>query len=175
MSGGRRIKNKRGLTGQQQLFADLYLADPEHNAKRAYMAAYPGCKESTAETNGPELLRNTQVGAYIANEEEKVRQRLLEKYGATEERIERELCLIAFARISDYMDWGPNGVYVKDSEMLYDFQKAGVLHITQTREGITIRLDKLRALELLGRRRGMWKDRVEAFFRSYQADTARNL
>ena len=52
------------MTDRQQKFADEYLIDC--NATRAYKAAYPNVrKDSTAAQAGSRLLRNVNVSAYI--------------------------------------------------------------------------------------------------------------
>ena len=70
MAKGGSKKNHRGLTAQQQHFADLYLADLNRNAKAAYLAAYLGVREKTAEVNASKLLRDAKVSAYIEKEDE---------------------------------------------------------------------------------------------------------
>lgn len=59
--------NEHGLTDKQQVFADAYLCDPELNATKAYMAAYPKASRKTAEVNASVLLRNTKIKKYIAD------------------------------------------------------------------------------------------------------------
>ncbi|WP_444917633.1 terminase small subunit [Microbulbifer sp. JMSA003] len=58
-------RNHNNLTDKWQVFADAYLADKELNATKAYKAAYPKASQRTAEVNGAELLRNTEVAKYI--------------------------------------------------------------------------------------------------------------
>lgn len=61
------------------------------------------------------------------------------------------------------MAWGPDGVIVKDSELLSEKVTATVAEISEstTLHGGSIKVkihDKAKALELLGRHLGMWKD-----------------
>ncbi len=60
-------KNSNGLTGQQQRFVDEYLADPEQNAKAAYMKAYPKTKGNAAEASASRLLRHAKVVEVVVN------------------------------------------------------------------------------------------------------------
>ena len=54
------VDDNEGLTEKRRLFC-LYYAT-SHNALQAYLKAYK-CTKETAMTNGPALLRNTQVAA----------------------------------------------------------------------------------------------------------------
>lgn len=56
-------------------FADLYAGGPDSirgNAARCYRYIHPHCKISTAETNGPRLLRNAQVQAYLHEKADRI-------------------------------------------------------------------------------------------------------
>lgn len=55
----------------QKIFAEEYMID--RNATRAYKAAYPNCKKDrSARTNGNNLLTNTDIQQYIAEETKKL-------------------------------------------------------------------------------------------------------
>lgn len=56
----------KGLTRQQRIFADTYLADPELNATKAYLKAYPKAKAKSGEAASSRMLSHVKVGAYIA-------------------------------------------------------------------------------------------------------------
>lgn len=59
------------LNPNQQIFCDEYLID--RNATRAYMAAYPGAKNSdVAKACGSRLLTNANVSAYLAAQQEQM-------------------------------------------------------------------------------------------------------
>ena len=56
------------LSSKARLFADLFFGgsdDCRGNTARCYKHLYPRCKDSTAETNGPRLLRKAQVQQYL--------------------------------------------------------------------------------------------------------------
>ena len=59
------------MTDKQRKFADEYLVDC--NATRAYKAAYPKIKsDEAARVNGSKLLTNTNIKAYIEEQLEKM-------------------------------------------------------------------------------------------------------
>ena len=59
------------MTDKQKIFADEYLIDL--NATRAYKAAYPRVKkDNVAATNGGRMLRNAEVKKYIDEQLEKM-------------------------------------------------------------------------------------------------------
>lgn len=143
------------MTEKQKIFADEYLIDL--NATRAYRVAYPSVKkEEAAAVNGSKLLRNTKVAAYI-QERMQERQKRTE---ITQDRVLQELAAIAFAKATDYAEIKNERVRIKDTEELDEQQaRAG---IEEGKFGIKVKLnDKEKALELLGRHLGMFKDKLE--------------
>lgn len=145
------------MTEKQKIFADEYLIDL--NATRAYKAAYPSVKkEETARANGSRLLTNANVSKYIA-ERMKERQKRTE---ITQDRVLEELAAIAFAMATDYAEVKDGKVILKNTENLTEQQIRAIAGIKDGKYGIEIKLnDKEKALELLGRHLGMFKDRVE--------------
>lgn len=94
----------------------------------------------------------------------------IEKYGITKERIMIELASIAFAKPSDVMEWGPDGVKIKDSSELTPEQLAAVGEVSESSGGgkdnpivhVKIKmLDKQQALINLGKELGMFSQKVE--------------
>lgn len=156
------------LTEKQKIFADEYLIDL--NATRAYKAAYSSVKkEETARANGSRLLTNANVASYIA-ERMKERQKRTE---VTQDRVVEELAAIAFAKATDYVTVQANGpaamVMIKSTAELSDEQVRAIAGIKEGANGVEIKLnDKQKALELLGRHLGMFKDKMEL---SGQVDT----
>lgn len=145
------------MTERQKRFADEYLIDL--NATRAYKAAYPSVKKDTvAATNGGRMLRNADVAAYITGRQ-KARQARTE---ITQDMVVRELAAVAFADLSGIVTLRNGCVYIQDTDELTDEQRRAIAGIKETQAGIEIKMnDKLKALELLGRHLGMFKDRVE--------------
>lgn len=148
----------RKLTDKQAAFVAEYLVDL--NATQAAIRA--GYSERTAYRIGAELLQKTSVAEAIAAGQAKRAQRV----EITADRVVAELAKIAFADPRDLMEWGPDGVKLKASAELTEEQAASVAEVseTTTKDGGSLKLkkhDKVKALELLGRHMGMFKDKVE--------------
>ena len=145
------------MTKKQKIFADEYLIDL--NATRAYRKAYPSVKkDETAAQAGSRMLRNVKVAEYIA-ERMQARQ---ERTEITQDRVLEELAAIAFARATDYAEVKDDQVFIKDTAGLSENQIKAIAGIKQGKFGIEVKLnDKEKALELLGRHLGMFKERVE--------------
>ena len=145
------------MTKKQKIFADEYLIDL--NATRAYKVAYPAVKrDETAAQAGSRMLRNVKVERYI-QERMQARQ---ERTEITQDRVLEELAAIAFARTTDYAEVKDGRVLLKNTEILTEQQIRAIAGIKDGKYGIEIKLnDKEKALELLGRHLGMFKDRVE--------------
>lgn len=145
------------MTEKQKIFADEYLIDL--NATRAYRKAYPSVKkDETAAAAAARMLRNVNVADYIA-ERMQARQ---ERTEITQDRVLEELAAIAFARATDYAEVKDDQVFIKDTAGLSENQIKAIAGIKQRKFGIEVKLnDKEKALELLGRHLGMFKDRVE--------------
>ena len=86
-----------------------------------------------------------------------------ERTGVSADRVVEELAKIAFSDLRDVMVWGPDGVSLKDSTTLTEAQAALVAEVVEG-SGKTLRIkrhDKVKALELLGRHIGMFREKVE--------------
>lgn len=145
------------MTEKQKIFADEYLIDL--NATRAYKVAYPSVKkDETAAQAGSRMLRNVKVAAYIQERMEE-RQKRTE---ITQNRVLEELAAIAFAKATDYAEIKGECVRIKDTDTLDEQQIRAIAGIKEGKFGIELKLnDKEKALELLGRHLGMFKDKVE--------------
>ena len=145
----------RKFSPKQAAFVAEYLIDL--NATQAAIRA--GYSEKSAARISVELLNKTQVRKAI----EKAQAKRTERTEITADRVVTELAKIAFADPRDLMEWGPNGVMLKDSSTLTEEQAASVAEVAEGNGG-TLRLkkhDKVKALELLGRHIGMFRDKVE--------------
>lgn len=165
------------MTEAQKRFCDEYLVDL--NATRAYKVAYSRCKkDETANVNGSKLLRNTKVQDYISSKM-KDREKRTE---VTQDMVIKELSAIAFSKASDYAKLkkmkriipvfdGENIVDYKEEEYtgieftptdeLSEEQKKALSGIKQGKFGLEVNsCDKVRALELLGRHLGMFKEKI---------------
>lgn len=155
------------MTNAQKIFCDEYLIDL--NATKAYKVAYPNCKkEETAKSAGSRLLTNVNVQTYIA---EKMKERE-QRTEVTQDMVINELAKIAFSDIRElYNDSGG----LKNIKTL-DNNIAGAISSLETFEEYEGRgderektgdtqkvklLDKTKALELLGKHLGMFKEKIE--------------
>lgn len=145
------------ITEKQKLFADEYLIDL--NATRAYRVAYKSIKtDEAAAVNASRLLRNANVASYIQQQMD-ARQIRTE---ITQDRVIEELAAIAFAKVTDYANIRHGQLVLKDTQDLTDTQIKALAGIKDGKFGVEVKLnDKEKALELLGRHLGMFKDRVE--------------
>lgn len=96
---------EKELNEKQHLFCLYYVKS--FNAAKAYQKAY-GCSYATAATNGPALLRNTQ----IRNSIELLKQSRLNRKLLSEDDIFQKYMDIAFSDITDYVSFGQEEVQV---------------------------------------------------------------
>lgn len=145
------------MTEKQKIFADEYLIDL--NATRAYKVAYPRVKnDETAAAAAARLLKNVKVVTYI----EKRMQDRQKRTEVTQDRVIEELAAIAFARATDFAQIVNGNVVLTDTADLTESQIKAIAGIKEGKFGIELKLnDKEKALELLGRHLGMFKDRLE--------------
>ncbi len=165
------------LTEKQKRFVEEYLIDL--NATQAAIRA--GYKEKTAYRTGADNLRKPQIQEYL-NKRMKDR---VQRTEITQDKVIEELAAIAFAKGSDFAKvveksymkpiYSADGkeiidekeVFYKDVELeitdnLSEDKKKAITAIKNTKFGISIETaDKVKALELLGKHLGMFKDKVE--------------
>lgn len=154
------------MTDTQKRFCDEYLIDL--NATRAYKVAYPRCKkDETANAASSRMLRNVKVQEYISKKQQEIEKRT----EVTQDMVIKELAKIAFLDIRKL--YTENGQLKNIADM--DSETAGAISSLETLEeyegygddrekiGDTQKvklLDKTKALELLGRHLGMFKDKM---------------
>lgn len=167
------------LTPKQQRFCDEYLIDL--NATQAAIRA--GYSEKTAYRTGADNLRKPQIEEYIAKRQKE----LSRSTEITQERVIKELALIAFSNNADYahvvekkmkaeVDGALVDVLDEDgkpvmyrtvepvlTEELTEEQKRALAVIKKGRDGLEVKsCDKVKALELLGKHLGIFTDKIEA-------------
>lgn len=145
------------LTPKQKIFADEYLINL--NATRAYKMAYPKVKkDESARVNGSKLLTNTNVAAYI----EKRMSERSKRTEITQDMVLHELAKIGFADITDFVITDGRHVMIKPTDDIPHEKLGAIAGIKEGANGIEVKLnDKEKALELIGRHLGMFKDKVE--------------
>lgn len=130
------------MTDKQKRFCDEYLIDC--NATRAYKVAYPNVKkDEVASVNGSKLLRNTKVKTYIDEQLQKIKN---DKIADVKE-------------VMEYLTSVLRGE-TKSAEIVVEGIGDGC---SEAREMLKepSEKDKLKAAELLGKRYGMWREKVE--------------
>ncbi len=129
------IKNT-DLTDKQRLFCIHYVRC--FNATKAYQKAYE-CGYTTAVTNGPALLRNTRIKEMILQ----LKQERLNRELLSEEDIFQKYMDIAFADITDYLEFGTEEVPVmtmygpakiKDEETGEEKQLTKIVNVVRFKE-----------------------------------------
>lgn len=154
------------MTDAQKRFCDEYLIDL--NATRAYKVAYPRCKkDETANAASSRMLRNVKVQEYISKKQQEIEKRT----EVTQDMVIKELAKIAFLDIRKL--YTENGQLKNIADI--DSETVGAISSLETLEeydgygdnrekiGDTQKvklLDKTKALELLGRHLGMFKEKV---------------
>lgn len=155
------------MTDKQRIFCDEYLKD--FNATRAYKEAYPSCKkDETASAASSRMLRNVNIQSYIKEKKEQLKS----KMEISQERVLKEMARIAFGDIRKlYNESGglkniqdlddDTAAIITSIESIEEFDGYG-----QDREQIGYAkkvktADKTKALDMLGKYFGMFKERVE--------------
>lgn len=146
------------LTAKQEKFVQEYLIDL--NATQAAIRA--GYSPASAEAIGYENLNKPQIRARIDARMAELSRRT----GVNQERIIRELARIAFLNPTDIVD--VDDASLKEDASAEDTAAIASVKVKTTPgeygDGVEREVkfaDKIKALELLGKRFGMWIDRQE--------------
>lgn len=164
------------LTPKQKQFVSEYLIDL--NATQAAIRA--GYSKKTADVQGVRMLGNVKVQEALNKAMNKREQRT----EITQDRVLKELAKIAFSNGSDFAkvvtkpvmkqtinettgEWEEKEVQqqfveLTDTDHLSEDKKAAIAGIKEGKFGIEVQsCDKVKALELIGKHLGMFKDKVE--------------
>lgn len=159
------------LTAKQARFIEEYLIDL--NATQAAIRA--GYSEKTATEQGARLLTNVNVQKAI----HEAQQARSERTKIDQDWVLKRLALLADAKTTDFTAWDEGGVHVKDSNELTPEQAYLVSEITldetikesgggdelvlkrQKRLKGVSDTTKSKALELIGKHLGMFKDSIQ--------------
>ena len=143
------------LTQKQKLFIDEYLIDL--NATQAAIRA--GYSPNNADKIGSELLGKTRVSDAIKTAMAERSKRT----GVNADRVVQELAKIAFVNATEVI--GPKTAMVREDALPEDTAAIQFVKVkTFGEDGLEREIkmaDKLKALELLGRHLGIFKDKME--------------
>ena len=189
----KQVCEAQGLTDKQRAFCLQYVR--RFNATKAYQAAY-GCNYGTARAEGSKALANPRIRDEIL----RLKQERLNREFLTEADIFQKYMDIAFADITDYVDFGretvpvmgPFGPITVEDDDTGEKQKVvkevntvkfrgsadvdGTLitEVKQGRDGASLKLaDRLKALEWLADHMSMSTEEQRARIDKLRAETAR--
>lgn len=180
------------LTDKQRLFCIYYVRC--FNATKAYQKAYE-CSYETAMANGYKMLRNTQIKSEIHN----LKQTRLNREFLTEEDIFQKYIDIAFADITDFLEFTTEEVPVmsmydpvkvenpetgqkevlKERSNVVRFKDSSMVdgtiisEVKQGRDGASIKLaDRMKALQWLSEHMDLATEEQKARIEQIRAKTA---
>lgn len=143
------------MTKKQKLFCDEYLIDL--NATQAAIRA--GYSTETAGAIGNENLKKPEIRAHI----DRAMAERSKRTGVNADRVIQELAKIAFVNAPDVID--PETATIREDALAEDTAAIQSVKVkTFGEDGLEREVkmaDKLKALELLGKHLGMFKEKVE--------------
>jgi phage terminase small subunit len=145
-----RPRRTRAFTERQLAFIREYLVD----LNAADAARRAGYDSEGANKIAYALRQQPKIAERIAAAQARRR----EKKRVTADRVLEELGRMAFSNMSDYVEWGPDGIKLRDHALLDEDQTAAVADVEPKGNGKVARLklyDKLAALNALARHLGM--------------------
>jgi phage terminase small subunit len=151
---------KRRLTLKQEVFVREYLIDLDA-AKAVIRAGYHATGQRAAEI-GYQLLQKAPVREQIQAEMDARSRRT----HITADQVVTELARVAFVDMSRIVRFEGGKMVITETKDLTEDERRALSEMSEsvTENGHTRKVkvhDKLKALELLGRHLGMWKDKVE--------------
>lgn len=143
---------RQKLNDRQRRFVEEYLVDL--NATQAAIRA--GYSKKTAGSIGQENLKKPEIAAEIKRRQDAQ----VKRTEITQDFVLTELMKIAMANGSDFATLGKrNRVSFVPTDELPPEKRAAVAAIKKGKNGIEVKTyDKLRALELIGKHLGMFKE-----------------
>jgi phage terminase small subunit len=142
------------LSAKRQRFVDEYCVD--FNGTQAAIRA--GYSANSANMQAARLLTNDSVRKAL----DEKRLEIAESSKLKVSDVIDELRNIAFSDITQVISFSASKAKVKSSRKLTEDAKKTIASVSQTQNGLTVKLhDKVKALELLGRYLNIFTDRVE--------------
>ncbi len=145
------------LTPKQARFVEEYLID----LNAAHAAVRAGYSKKTAKQKGYALLKQPEIQGAVTEAIQARSERTL----AEGDDVVLELKRLAFSNIRQYVEWGPDGVKLKDSTGLDDAASRCIAEVSETKseKGGTVKFklhDKRAALTDLMRHLGLFNDNL---------------
>jgi phage terminase small subunit len=143
------------LTKKQEMFCRYYVSNG-HNGTQAAISA--GYSENSANEQAAQMLAKLSIQEFIKELEKPV----LERLGIDENWVINKLKAFADADIADYFEIIGNSIQLKDFATLTPEQRSAIQEISETTNGIKIKLvDKRACVVDLGKHQGMFKEQLE--------------
>jgi phage terminase small subunit len=137
------------LTEKQKAFVNEYLIDL--NATQAAIRA--GYSKKNADKIASQLLGKTRVSEEI----KKAMAKREKRTEITQDRVLKELAIIGFAKVTDYVSVQNGSVVIKNTADIDEEKLSAISGIKENQFGIEVKFhDKVRSLELIGEHLGMW-------------------
>lgn len=157
------MSKPKKLSGKRAAFVREYLKDL-NGAAAAMRAGYCVGSPDSAKVTASRLLTDANVAAAVAEAQAKA----AERCDVTVDRVVREYARIAFARVTDFLEFEPGKISLKSSAQLTESAIAAIAEIREhaatenDSRTISFKLhSKTAALEALGRHLGMFNDKLE--------------
>jgi len=149
------------LSDLHRAFAEQYLICM--NATKAYLKVYPDSSRESANANACRLMKTSGISEEI----KRLRKERSERCAIEADDVIKELKLLAYSDMDDYVEFGPAGVTLKEmSEMPTEMTRAivEVSHNFTSEGGGSIKFklaDKRPALVDIGKHLGMFVDKID--------------
>lgn len=142
------------LKPKHKAFAEAYLSNGG-NAYRAALTA--GYSETFARAKSYQLLDREEIQDYIAQ-----RRKQMARRAVSPERVLLELAAIGFANATEVAKIEGGELVLADTEDVPADTRKAIVVMKQGQGGIEIKMaDKLKALELMGKNLGMFREKVD--------------
>jgi len=149
-------KIARKLTAKQILFVDCYLGAARCNATKAAILA--GYSTQSVNSEASQLMANPKVKSYLKRRQDDLRRRV----EVTQEKIAKEMAVLAFSKPTDYLKWRKGKLILTDSDEIPDCLAGAIKGLKPIFDkhghslGIEISFyDKVAAAKLLAQHLGM--------------------
>ncbi len=163
------FSNEHGLTEKEYCFLQEYVSNG-FNGTQAALETYKCSNDKVAASKASDILRKKKVKEALKKE----MQSFADSYSTSKENVIRELSLLAYSDMRDYIDFAGDVVELKSSDEIGVKTKAiKEITITPVRlvdsEGesytgnkVNLKLyDKQKSLELIGKTQEMFSDKTE--------------